>query len=260
MLGLLTDPQAWVSLLILTALEIVLGIDNVIFIALLVGRLPPRRQERARFMGLSLAMLTRVALLYSIVWITRLTHPWFSLCGHHLVGPRSDIARRRGLPARQKRHRDPSHDRAPACAKTGAALRNVTAIVVQIALVDIVLSLDSVFTAVALANQLAIMVTAIIAAIFVMMWLARAVAAFIERYPTLKVLAFAFLLMIGSALIASGLHFEIPKGYLYFAMLFAAAVEMANIRLRRRLARRHGSAVANRGWLAGPATPTIRQA
>jgi len=240
MLGLLTDPQAGLSLLILTALEIVLGIDNVIFIALLVGRLPPQRQERARFVGLSLAMLTRVALLYSIVWMTRLTHPWFTAAGVPLSG-RDLILLAGGLFLLVKSVTEIHHTiQRPHAPKKPRRYAGFLAIVVQIALIDIVLSLDSVFTAVGLANQLAIMVTAIIVAIIVMMWLARSVAAFIERYPTLKVLAFAFLLMIGSALIASGLHFEIPKGYLYFAMAFAAAVELVNIRLRKRLEGRGG--------------------
>jgi predicted tellurium resistance membrane protein TerC len=235
MLGLLTDPQAWLSLVILTALEIVLGIDNVIFIALLVGRLPARRQERARLVGLSLAMLTRIALLYSIVWITRLTQPWFAMAGVSLSG-RDLILLAGGLFLLVKSvveiHRTIEHTRAQRNARRYASFGFI---VLQIALIDIVLSLDSVFTAVALANQLAIMVTAIIIAIAVMMWVARAVAAFIERYPTIKILALAFLILIGSALVASGLHFEIPKGYLYFAMGFAVAVELTNIRLRKHL-------------------------
>jgi predicted tellurium resistance membrane protein TerC len=235
MLGLLTDPQAWLSLVILSALEIVLGIDNIIFIALLVGRLPLRRQERARFVGLSLAMLTRIALLYSIVWLTRLTHPWFSVAGVALSG-RDLILFGGGLFLIVKGvteiHHTIERTRSEPNARRYASF---ALIVVQIAVIDIVLSIDSVFTAVGLANQLAIMVSAIVIAILVMMWLARGVASFIERYPTIKVLALAFLILIGVALLASGLHFEIPKGYLYFAMGFAVAVEMTNIRLRKHL-------------------------
>jgi predicted tellurium resistance membrane protein TerC len=235
MLGLLTDPQAWLSLVILTALEIVLGIDNVIFIALLVGRLPARRQERARLVGLFFAMLTRIALLYTIVWITRLTQPWFTIANVSL-SDRDLILLVGGLFLLVKSvteiHHTIERTRSQRNARRYASFAFIVA---QIALIDIVLSLDSVFTAVALANQLAIMVTAIIIAIAVMMWLARAVALFIERYPTIKILALAFLIMIGSALVASGLHFEIPKGYLYFAMAFAVAVEMTNIRLRKHL-------------------------
>ena len=235
MLALLTDPQAWLSLVILTALEIVLGIDNVIFIALLVGRLPVQRQERARFVGLLLAMLTRIALLYSIVWITRLTQPWVTVAQLPLSG-RDLILLAGGLFLLAKSVTEIHHTLERTRAHpSGRRFAKFTVIVLQIALIDIVLSLDSVFTAVALANQLAIMVTAIVIAILVMMWLARTVAAFIERYPTLKILALAFLILIGSALVASGLHFEIPKGYLYFAMGFAVAVEMTNIRLRKHL-------------------------
>ena len=235
MLGLLTDPQAWFSLVILTALEIVLGIDNIIFIALLVGRLPVRRQERARIVGLSVAMLTRIALLYSIVWLTRLTHPWFSVAGVGLSG-RDFILFGGGMFLLAKSVTEIHHtlERTRSDPKA-RRYSSFGLIVAQIAVIDIILSLDSVFTAVGLANQLAIMVSAIVIAILVMMWLARGVAAFIERYPTIKVLALAFLILIGAALIASGLHFEIPKGYLYFAMGFAVAVEMTNIRLRKHL-------------------------
>jgi predicted tellurium resistance membrane protein TerC len=235
MLGLLTDPQAWLSLVILSALEIVLGIDNIIFIALLVGRLPLQRQERARIIGLSLAMLTRIALLYSIVWLTHLTHPWFSVAGIALSG-RDLILFGGGLFLLVKGVTEIHHtlERTRSQPKT-RRYASFMVIVAQIALIDIVLSLDSVFTAVGLANQLVIMVSAIVAAILVMMWLARGVAAFIERYPTIKVLALAFLILIGVALLASGLHFDFPKGYLYFAMGFSVAVELINIRLRKLL-------------------------
>jgi len=241
MLGFLTDPQAWLSLIILTALEIVLGIDNIIFIALLVGRLPVRRQERARIVGLSVAMLTRIALLYCIVWLTRLTQPWFSVAAVALSG-RDLILIGGGLFLLVKSVTEIHHTLERTRAEPNTRrYASFGLIVAQIAVIDIVLSLDSVFTAVGLANQLSIMVTAIIIAILVMMLLARGVAAFIERYPTIKVLALAFLILIGAALIASGLHFEIPKGYLYFAMGFAVAVELTNIRLRRHLdARRRG--------------------
>jgi len=235
MLGLLADPQAWLSLVILSALEIVLGIDNIIFIALLVGRLPMRRQEQARLVGLSLAMLTRIALLYGIVWLTRLTHPWFSVAGVALSG-RDLILFGGGLLLLVKSVTEIHHTLERTRLEPKATrYASFGMIVAQIAVIDIVLSLDSVFTAVGLANQLAIMVTAIIIAILVMMWLARGVAAFIERYPTIKVLALAFLILIGAALVASGLHFEIPKGYLYFAMGFAVAVELTNIRVRQHL-------------------------
>jgi len=241
MLSLLSEPQAWLSLVILTALEIVLGVDNIIFIALLVDRLPARRQERARLAGLTLAMLTRIGLLYFIVWMTGLTRPWVTLLGVSLSG-RDLILLLGGLFLLGKGVTEihQTLERARSERQT-RRYSNFALIIVQIALIDIVLSLDSVFTAVALANQLAIMVTAIIIAILVMMWLARAIAQFIARYQTLKILALTFLILIGVALVASGLHFEIPKGYLYFAMAFAVGVEMINIRLRRHLEARRGA-------------------
>jgi predicted tellurium resistance membrane protein TerC len=241
MLSLLSEPQAWLSLVILTALEIVLGVDNIIFIALLVDRLPARRQERARLTGLTLAMLTRIGLLYFIVWMTGLTRPWVTLLGVSLSG-RDLILLLGGLFLLGKGVTEihQTLERARSERQT-RRYSNFALIIVQIALIDIVLSLDSVFTAVALANQLAIMVTAIIIAILVMMWLARAIAQFIARYQTLKILALTFLILIGVALVASGLHFEIPKGYLYFAMAFAVGVEMINIRLRRHLEARRGA-------------------
>jgi predicted tellurium resistance membrane protein TerC len=240
-LALLTDPQAWLQLVILSMLEIVLGVDNIIFIALLVDRLPKQRQERARLTGLTLAMLTRIALLYFIVWMTRLTRPWISVGDVSLSG-RDLILLLGGLflliKAVTEIHQTLERARSERHARRYS---NFTLIIVQIALIDIVLSLDSVFTAVALANQLAIMVTAIIIAIIIMMWLARAIAEFIARYQTLKILALTFLILIGVALVASGLHFEIPKGYLYFAMAFAVGVEIINIRLRRHLEARRGA-------------------
>jgi len=183
MLDVLTDPQAWLAFVVLSALEIVLGIDNLIFISILVGRLPAERQKAARTTGLALAMLTRVALLFGIVWLTRLYESFFLIVG-------------------------------------------------QIALIDIVFSLDSVLTAVGLANDIIVMVAAIVLAIGVMMWVAGWIGAFIERHPTIKMLALAFLILIGVALVAEGLHFDIPKGYLYFSMAFAVLVELINLRLR----------------------------
>jgi predicted tellurium resistance membrane protein TerC len=235
MLELLADPQVWLAFITLSLLEIVLGIDNLIFIAILVGRLPQGRQEAARLTGLSLAMLTRIALLYSIVWLTRLTTPWFHI-GPQPVTGRDVILFVGGLfllmksvleihSALEGAARDP--------AKPRTLYSSFAMTVIQIAIIDIVFSLDSVFTAVGLAKDLAIMIAAIVAAILVMMWVSRAIGAFIERHPTIKVLALSFLILIGLALIAEALHFDIPKGYLYFAMAFSVAVEMINIRLRR---------------------------
>jgi predicted tellurium resistance membrane protein TerC len=186
-------------------------------------------------------MLTRIGLLYFIVWMTGLTRPWVTLLGVSLSG-RDLILLLGGLFLLGKGVTEihQTLERARSERQT-RRYSNFALIIVQIALIDIVLSLDSVFTAVALANQLAIMVTAIIIAILVMMWLARAIAQFIARYQTLKILALTFLILIGVALVASGLHFEIPKGYLYFAMAFAVGVEMINIRLRRHLEARRGA-------------------
>ena len=232
---MLSDPHAWIAFLTLSALEIVLGIDNIIFISILVSRLQPERREAARITGLGLAMVTRIALLFSIVWLTRLTHPWFSVLGRDFSG-RDIILLLGGLFLLAKSVTE-IHDTLEGEGEERRArvFANFTVIVVQIALIDIVFSLDSVFTAVGLArpDQLPIMVAAIVLAIGVMMWVSGAVGAFIERHPTIKVLALAFLILVGVVLIAESFHFEVPKGYLYFAMAFSVGVEMVNIRLRR---------------------------
>lgn len=237
MIELLTDPQAWITFLTLTALEIVLGIDNLIFISILVGRLPPERRESARITGLALAMITRVALLFSIVWLTRLVQPWFYI-GSWGVSGRDLILGLGGLFLLAKSTLEIHHtiEGVEENRKT-RVFASFAMIVTQIAIIDIVFSLDSVFTAVGLAkpDQLPIMVAAIVIAIAVMMWLSGSISAFIERHPTIKILALAFLILVGMALIAESLHFEIPKGYLYFAMAFSIGVEMLNIRLRRML-------------------------
>jgi predicted tellurium resistance membrane protein TerC len=229
-------PASLLALLTLTILEIVLGIDNVIFLSVLVARLPPSQQLRARVLGLGLAMLTRVALLCSIVWLTGLTQPWFALAGHSVSG-RELILGAGGLfllaSSVLEIHRT-VEDAAPA--PPVRTLASLTAIVVQIGLLDIVFSLDSVFTAIGLArpDQLPIMIAAIVIAIVVMMWLSGHVARFVDRHPTIRVLALSFLILIGVALLAEAMRFSIPKGYLYFAMAFAVAVELLNLRLRAR--------------------------
>ena len=237
MLELLADPQVWLAFITLATLEIILGIDNLIFIAILVGRLPAARQETARLTGLTLAMLTRIALLYSIVWLTRLTTPWFHV-GEQAVTGRDLILFIGGLFLLVKSVLE-IHQAMEGAAQRASQTKKVYAgfamTVVQIAIIDIVFSLDSVFTAVGLAKDLSIMIAAIVAAIVVMMWVSRAISSFIERHPTIKMLALSFLILIGLALVAESLHFDIPKGYLYFAMAFSVAVEMINIRLRRLL-------------------------
>jgi predicted tellurium resistance membrane protein TerC len=217
-------------------LEIVLGIDNIIFITILVGRLPPPLQPPARITGLALAMLTRIALLFCIVWLTRLVEPWIEVAGRSFSG-RDLVLLAGGLFLLGKGvleiHATLEGPRPPPPPRR---LRGTfLAVVAQIALIDIVFSLDSVLTAVGLVRELPVMVAAIVVAIIVMMWVARSIGAFIGRHPTIRMLALAFLLLIGVALVGEGLHFEIPKGYLYFAMAFATAVELINVRLRRRL-------------------------
>jgi predicted tellurium resistance membrane protein TerC len=240
MIELLADPHAWASFVTLTLLEIVLGVDNIIFLSILVGRLPASQQNSARITGLAFAMLTRIALLFSIVWLTRLTKPWFYL-GEQGVSGRDLILFAGGLFLLVKSVLEIHHTLEGAVPKGAKRVYAGFAMTVaQIAIIDIVFSLDSVFTAVGLAKELPIMVAAIVIAILVMMWISGSIGAFIERHPTIKVLALAFLILIGMALVAESAHFEIPKGYLYFAMAFSVGVELINLRLRKLLdSRRH---------------------
>lgn len=236
MLELLADPAAWVSFLTLTVLEVVLGIDNIIFLSILVSRLPPALQQRARTLGLAFAMLTRIALLFSITWLVRLTAPWFTVLGEEISG-RDLILLIGGLFLLVKSVNEIHAALEGPEQPQGQGVRlhsQVAAVIVQIGLIDIVFSLDSVFTAVGLARHVEIMVAAIVLAVLVMMLLARPISEFVDRHPTIKVLALAFLILIGVALVAESLEFEIPKGYLYFAMAFSVGVEMINIRIRRR--------------------------
>jgi predicted tellurium resistance membrane protein TerC len=238
MLEMLTDPQLWAAFITLTALEIVLGIDNIIFISILVSRLPRERQNSARIGGLAMAMLTRIALLFSIVWLTRLTKPWFYV-GPQSVSGRDLILFLGGLFLLAKSVLEIHHTlEGVSDQRTTRVYANFAMIITQIAVIDIVFSLDSVFTAVGLANEVPIMVAAIVIAIIVMMLVSGSIAAFVDRHPTIKVLALAFLILVGVALIAESFHFEIPKGYLYFAMAFSVSVEMINLRLRALLDRR----------------------
>src|ERR1044072_2802307 len=235
MMELLYDPQAWLAFVTLTALEIVLGIDNIIFISILVGRLPPERREWARIAGLAFAMLTRVALLFSIVWLTRLVNPWFHV-GSQAVSGRDLILFLGGLFLLAKSVLEIHHTLEGASEERHARVfSNFILTIIQIGIIDIVFSLDSVFPAVGLANDLPVMIAAVIVSILVMMVVSGAISAFVDRHPTIKILALSFLILIGVALIAEGAHFEIPKGYLYFAMAFSVVVEMINIRLRRLL-------------------------
>jgi len=231
---LLRDPQTWLSFATLVLLEIVLGIDNILFLSMLVSRLPAARQAAARVLGLGFAMLTRLALLFSIVWIATLTRPLFAVAGFAVSG-RALILGAGGLFLVVKSSIelramlvDQSAERRP------GVFSGFWAIVVQIGIIDVVFSLDSVFTAVGLANHIEVMVAAIVCAVGVMMLIAALVSRFINRYPTLKVLALAFLLLIGASLVAEAGGFPIPKGYLYFGLAFATLIEVLNILTTRR--------------------------
>ncbi len=235
MLELLTNPAAWLAFVTLSLLEIVLGIDNIIFISILVGRLPQEQRKSARIGGLAFAMLTRVALLFSIVWLTRLVKPWFHL-GPQPVSGRDVILFVGGLFLLAKSVLEIHHTLEGASEqRTARVFSSFVLTIVQIGIIDIVFSLDSVFTAVGLANDLPVMIAAVVVSILVMMVVSGAISAFVDRHPTIKILALSFLILIGVALIAEGAHFDIPKGYLYFAMAFSVVVEMINIRLRRLL-------------------------
>ena len=231
---LLSDPQAWLSFLTLLVLEIVLGIDNIIFLSILVDRLPSRRRRSARFLGLAFAMLTRIALLYSITWLASLRATLFTVFGNEISG-RDLILFGGGLFLIVK---SPMEIRdmltGKAANRKPGVLNNFWLIIVQIGIIDIVFSLDSVFTAVGLSKHIEVMIAAIVASVAVMMMVSSAISGFIEKYPTIKVLALASLVLVGAALIAESLDLEIPNGYLYFAMAFSAAVEWVNIRIRRR--------------------------
>ena len=222
----LSDPQVWISLLTLTGLEIVLGIDNVIFISILAGKLPAEQQPKARQLGLSLALLTRIALLASIAWIAKLTNPLFAVLGHGVSG-RDLILIIGGLflivKSTMEIHDKLEGEEGHASAKVAASFARV---IVQIMLLDIVFSLDSVITAVGMAQHLAVMIAAVILAMGVMLLAAGAISDFGNKHPTLKILALSFLLLIGTTLIAEGMGFHIPKGYVYFAMAFSFGVEM----------------------------------
>jgi predicted tellurium resistance membrane protein TerC len=231
---LFSDPQAWLSFLTLLVLEIVLGIDNIIFLSVLVDRLPSRRRRSARFLGLAFAMLTRIALLYSITWLATLRATLFTVLGNEISG-RDLILFGGGLFLVVK---SPMEIRdmltGKAANRKPGVLNNFWLIIVQIGVIDIVFSLDSVFTAVGLSKHIEVMIAAIVASVAVMMMVSSAISSFIEKYPTIKVLALASLVLVGAALIAESLDLEIPNGYLYFAMVFSATVEWVNIRIRRR--------------------------
>jgi predicted tellurium resistance membrane protein TerC len=231
----LTDPQIWISLLTLTGLEIVLGIDNVIFISILAGKLPVEQQERARRLGLSLALITRVLLLMSLTWIMGLTRPLFTLpVVDQEVSGRDLVLLIGGLFLIWKSVRE-VHEKledADGHANPGGRRVSFAGVIVQILLLDIVFSLDSVITAVGMADVLWVMIAAVVIALGVMLVFSGKIAGFVNRHPTLKMLALSFLILIGVTLMGEGLGFHIPKGYIYFSMAFAFGVELLNLRLR----------------------------
>jgi len=231
----LMDPHAWLALATLTLLEIVLGVDNIIFISILVGRLPEHQRARGRFIGLSLAMLTRIALLFSLAWVMTLTDPLFSIATKEISG-RDLILIGGGLFLLWKSVHE-IHNSLEGVEESGikAAAASFGAVIAQIAIIDIVFSLDSVITAVGMVDEIGVMVTAIVISVMVMLVAAKPIGDFVDRHPTIKMLALSFLILVGLALVAEGWDYHLPKGYIYFAMAFAVGVEMLNLRARARM-------------------------
>jgi predicted tellurium resistance membrane protein TerC len=229
----ISDPQAWIGFATLTVLEIVLGIDNIVFISILADKLPRDRQARARLVGLGLAMLTRILLLFSLTWIIRLTEPLFAILGEEISG--RDLVLLLGglfLLAKSTHEIHGNLEGEEGEASTRAA-PSFTSVLIQIMLLDIVFSLDSVITAVGMVDEVAVMIAAVVVAIGFMMAFSGAISGFVSRHPTIKMLALSFLLLIGVTLIAEGLDQHIPKGYIYFAMAFSMGVELLNLRARK---------------------------
>jgi len=228
----ITNPESLIALLTLTVLEIVLGIDNIIFISILSGKLPKHQQDKARLTGLALAMITRILLLFSIVWIMKLTLPLFTVLGQEISG-RDIILIAGGLfllakstfEIHDKLEGDEGH-------RSAKVAKSFGSVITQILLLDIVFSLDSVITAVGMANNIIIMIVAVVIAVGIMMVSSKSISNFVEKHPTVKMLALAFLLLIGVSLIAEGLDQHISKGYIYFAMAFSVFVEMLNLKMK----------------------------
>ena len=232
----MTSPEAWVALVTLTALEIVLGIDNIIFISILVGRLPEAQRNFARRMGLSLAMLTRLGLLFSISWVMGLTKPWFELLGMSISG-RDVVLIGGGLFLLFKATHEIHNSLEGADGNNNQiVVTGLASVLIQIAILDIVFSLDSVITAVGLVEHISLMAIAIILAVLVMLFAAKPIGDFVEKHPTIKILALSFLILVGVTLIVEGFDVHVPKGYIYFAMAFSVAVEFVNLRMRKKMA------------------------
>jgi predicted tellurium resistance membrane protein TerC len=232
-LELFADPQNWIAFLTLLSLEIVLGVDNIIFISILAGKLPPDQQRQARLIGLGLAMFTRILLLLSLSWIVRLTAPLFVALGHEISG-RDLILLVGGLfllaKSTHEIHQKLEGETGHASAATHPSFASV---LIQIMLLDVVFSLDSVITAVGMVDEITIMIAAVVCAVGFMMFFASSISTFVDRHPTIKMLALSFLLLIGVTLIAEGFDQHISKGYIYFAMAFSVFVEMLNLKMRR---------------------------
>jgi predicted tellurium resistance membrane protein TerC len=231
----ITDPQSWIALATLTALEIVLGIDNIIFISILTGKLPVQRQPRARTIGLAMAMLSRIMLLFSLTWLMGLTKPLFSIF-HNEISGRDIILILGGLFLLGKSTLE-IHDKLEGEeGHTSVRIKaSFTSVILQVMLMDIIFSLDSVITAIGMVDKLVIMVIAVVLAVIFMILAVGRISSFVENHPTVKILALSFLLLIGVALIADGLDLYIPKGYIYFAMAFSVFIEMLNLKLRRQV-------------------------
>lgn len=229
----ITQPETWIAFITLVVLELVLGVDNVIFISILAGKLPPEQQQRARTTGIALAVITRILLLFSLSWIIGLTQPLFNVFDLEISG-RDLVLLAGGVfliwKATREIHDKLEGEEGHASARVRGAFWSVIA---QIMLLDIVFSLDSVITAVGMVDELSIMIAAVIIAALTMIFVARPLSEFVDRHPTVKMLALSFLLLIGFTLIVEGFHLHIPKGYIYFAMGFSVLVEMLNLRLRR---------------------------
>lgn len=232
-MDLFTSSEAWLALVTLTSLEIVLGIDNIIFISILAGKLPVHKQKKARLLGLALALLTRLGLLLSLAWMMKLTAPLVTILQYEISG-RDLILIAGGLFLIGKSTFE-IHDKLEGEEEHGAGRAAVSfaSIIIQIMLLDIVFSLDSIITAIGMSNQLPIMVTAVVIAVIFMMFFSGKISAFVDNHPTIKMLALSFLILIGVALIGDGLDMHIPKGYIYFSMAFSVFVELLNMKLRK---------------------------